>query len=828
MTVTTLPPVRRVLDALNARGIEPRRSSGGWVCRCPAHDDRNPSLSIHAGEDGRALLCCHAGCQTEAVVGALGLKLTDLMADRASPARRNGRTPKPAGKPPIPKWRTIEEAVSDQRPSAHWVYYDAEGDPVGIVMRFDKPDGNKVCVPFRRTLCGWAKRAMEAPRPVYNLPVVVQNPDKPVYVCEGEKCADALASCGLTATTSVGGSNVAAKTDWTPLAGREVIVLPDHDGAGEKYADDVVDISYKAGAKSVRVVRLAAAWPDLPAGGDVVDALELEGGDGSKVREAIEALAAEPEPRGDDGDDDGEDTPEPVERFEPFPVDVLPDPVRGFVTEASSAIGCDPSFVALPLLAGLAAAIGNTRRIMLKRAWTEPAIVWIANVGESGTAKSPALEAALRPVKDRQRRAMQDHAEDMKAWQADYARWEVDCAAWKKAAAKGDAGDPPEAPEKPVCPRTWTDDTTIEALVSRLQDNPRGLLMIRDELSGWFGFDRYSGGKGGGEVAKWLEAFGGRAIITDRKTSGTEYVPRAAVSVAGGIQPETLKRALGQEHRDNGLAARLLFAMPPRRPRRWTDADVGERTEAALTDVFERLYALESDADLDGQPRPRLLRLSEEAKPAWVRFVNEHGEDQFQRVGDEAAAWSKLEAYGARFALVIHLVRVAAGDPTITDPDAVDEASVAAGVVLVRWFAREARRIYGMLGETEEGAEHRALVEWIEGRGGSVTARQLAGSGPRAFRGNRESAQAALDALAEAGVRGARWEYPPPRGGRPPAPRLTLDAESPPAGLDALDTDTESPSDVPKTVLPVSASSASSADPSPSAPTPEDAEWGEL
>ena len=90
--------------------------------------------------------------------------------------------------------------------------------------------------------------------------------------------------------------------------------------------------------------------------------------------------------------------------------------------------------------------------------------------------------------------------------------------------------------------------------------------MVRAELGGWIGgFDRYAGGKGG-DAAKWLRMFGGRPMIVDRKTSGTIYVPAAAVSIAGGIQPETLRRALGTEHRENGLAARLPGAFRMNRP----------------------------------------------------------------------------------------------------------------------------------------------------------------------------------------------------------------------------------------------------------------------
>ena len=80
---------------------------------------------------------------------------------------------------------------------------------------------------------------------------------------------------------------------------------------------------------------------------------------------------------------------------------------------------------------------------------------------------------------------------------------------------------------------------------------------------------------------------------------------------------------------------------------------------------------------------------------------------------------SKIEAIAARLALVIHLVRFAANDPTLCDADHVDGESVAAGVTIARWFANEAERVYGVLQEGDEAADRRELVEWInEGRQG--------------------------------------------------------------------------------------------------------------
>jgi hypothetical protein len=184
-----------------------------------------------------------------------------------------------------------------------------------------------------------------------------------------------------------------------------------------------------------------------------------------------------------------------------FPVGVFPEPIRGFVAAGSSAIGGGASSIALPLLSGLAAAIGNSRRIELKRGWTAPCVTRSAIVGESGAHKSPAVEIALRPLRERQHRAVLEPRVNMKVFEVDRARWKKELRTWER---KGRSSDPPPEIEPRVCERTIVDDITTEALLTRLRDNPRGLLLVRNELAGWLGsFDRSSGGHGA-DAARWF------------------------------------------------------------------------------------------------------------------------------------------------------------------------------------------------------------------------------------------------------------------------------------------------------------------------------------
>lgn len=228
-----MTPVEKVLEALRRTGRNPQRSGSSWSVRCPAHDDRRASLSVSTGVDGRALVHCHAACATKAVVSALGLRLRNLMPEREEPPR-SGKVKR---KTTEATFATAQAAVAELerqhgKRSALWTYHDAEGNPVGIVVRWDRGDGTKDIRPAFRDGERWRIGAMPDPRPLYRLPDLVGATR--VLVVEGEKCADAAWALGFVATTSAGGSKAASTTDWRPLAGAATArqMQPERRGAG--------------------------------------------------------------------------------------------------------------------------------------------------------------------------------------------------------------------------------------------------------------------------------------------------------------------------------------------------------------------------------------------------------------------------------------------------------------------------------------------------------------------------------------------------------------------------------------------------------------------
>ena len=453
--------------------------------------------------------------------------------------------------------------------------------------------------------------------------------------------------------------------------------------------------------------------------------------------------------------------PEPLPLREDFPIDALPPLVADYIQAVADALPCAIETVALPLLPSLAAAIGNSRRIGLKDSWDEPAVVWTATILLSGKLKSPAHEKAVQFLTRRERKLIAKYKLDLRRYESEIEEYEIEKSRRKR--NKLASGELPPPPEIPTCHRLTTGDTTVEALAALLADNERGLLVQRDELAGWFGsFDRYSNGSGG-DLAAYLSMHRAGSMTIDRKTGQrVTHIERAAVSVTGTIQPGTIRRCLTAEYFESGLPARILLAMPDSPPRRWSEAIVEPAIESAMDDLFDRLLNLQMDAQLDDDGNefhiPVVLPLSPVAKELWIAFYNEHAAEQEQLIDDrESSAWSKLEAYAARFALIFTLCR----NPDATD---IDSQSMADGIRLTRWFCHETKRVYAMLSETPAESKENALVSMIRDKfNGRITPREL-------YRTSRkyqptEVAESALEELIKVGY--GQWEAGDSTGGRP-------------------------------------------------------------
>lgn len=271
-----------------------RKSGGGFLACCPAHDDHDPSLSIDEKE-GVLLVKCFAGCTQEQVIKELKSRgLWPELMNNFVP-KNNERLPDNVWKPliPIPNDVPKPPGVNPRygKPSMVWEYRDANGDLLQLIYRFDPPGQKKQVIPL--TFCEasdgrqqWRWRPLLKPRPIYGLELIESS--EYVAVVEGEKSADAgrrLMGAALPVVTWPGGANSSHNANWSPLAGKTVAIWPDADPSGMKAALAVAEAVLAVGANSVKIV---VPPEHVVAGWDLADA-EVEGWTRDQVLEHLRA-----------------------------------------------------------------------------------------------------------------------------------------------------------------------------------------------------------------------------------------------------------------------------------------------------------------------------------------------------------------------------------------------------------------------------------------------------------------------------------------------------------------------------------------------------------
>lgn len=246
-------PIDRVLSRL--KGVKPA-GSNKWTALCPAHDDRQSSLSLRVGNDGRAVMFCHAQCSTQAIVAAVGLAMTDLFAG-----------PPPLRVAPSSSAQAVQAQGVTTRPKLvkTYDYHDEHGTLLYQVCRFEpktfrqrRPNGDG----------GWVWGMGDVQPVLYRLPEIIEAAahKRRIFVVEGEKDADALSELRFPTTTSPMGAGKWKESYSEALAGADVVILPDNDDVGRAHAEQIA-ASLTARKAFVKVVAL----PGLPEKGDVSD-----------------------------------------------------------------------------------------------------------------------------------------------------------------------------------------------------------------------------------------------------------------------------------------------------------------------------------------------------------------------------------------------------------------------------------------------------------------------------------------------------------------------------------------------------------------------------
>jgi hypothetical protein len=334
----------------------------------------------------------------------------------------------------------------------------------------------------------------------------------------------------------------------------------------------------------------------------------------------------------------------PVATLDPT---MLPEPLRGWVVDVSERLQVPPAYAAVGAVVVAGSLIGRKVGIHPKRHddWLVVPNLWGAVVGRPSLMKSPALAEVMKPLTRLIAEAYEEYQKAMLAYETDVMVAEATKAALKdelkraarEVATSGDRskldeiarrGQDTEVPEEPLVRRYKTEDATVEKLAEILLENPRGILVHRDELSGWLRSLDKQGREG--DRSFYLESWNGTGSFdVDRIGRGSLHVPALCLSILGSIQPGPLSTYVYQatqgEKGDDGLLQRFQVLVWPDPPASWRNVDRWPDVEAKnrAYEVFKRLDDLDSEdfgasgGDEVGIPAVRFTDEAQEVFDKW-------------------------------------------------------------------------------------------------------------------------------------------------------------------------------------------------------------------
>lgn len=313
-----------------------------------------------------------------------------------------------------------------------------------------------------------------------------------------------------------------------------------------------------------------------------------------------------------------------------FDAELLPTALRPMVLDVAERLQVPVDYPAAVAVATLAGLTNRRALIQPKRHDTGWAVVpnlWGAIIGPPGVMKSPVVSAVTAPVRAMESEWRKENDAALVEYKAATERADLEVAAWKenyKRAVKS-GKDAPERPggtaAAPVPRQLVTADANFEALHKLMSENPAGIFVLRDELTGWLaGLERQGREQ---ERSFFLEAWNGDQSFTiNRIERGNIHVAHACVSLFGGIQPSRLRPYLADTLKDgpsnDGLIQRFQLAVWPDISPSWKyiDRKPDESAMESAAGVFRRIVAMDAS-------KPLRLRFDDHAQELFQSWVTD-------------------------------------------------------------------------------------------------------------------------------------------------------------------------------------------------------------
>ena len=329
-----------------------------------------------------------------------------------------------------------------------------------------------------------------------------------------------------------------------------------------------------------------------------------------------------------------------------FPRNIFPKEVRDYIESYSDSQGLCKDFMYSSFLTVASVMIGNGYSVNINNNWNESALVWVALVGRSGIKKTPVIKSVLKPLQE-----------------IDYENFKLYLQSTK------DGGTALKLSQKIV------DDVTIEALYEILNNNPKGVLLKKDELTTLISDgERYS--KGGGTIDKFLSIYSGMSIQVNRKTNNQFlYITNPFVSIIGGIQPKIIPQLFEKNRADNGFIYRILFATVGKHIPKAPTNTFDQKVFCEYENYIRRFESISSEISISISLSKDAYKYFYDWQKKFIYIENE--DDRLQQYK------SKLEGYALRFSLIVEVCYAVSEQK---EPKEVSLASIENAIRLCDYF----------------------------------------------------------------------------------------------------------------------------------------------
>ncbi len=388
-----------------------------------------------------------------------------------------------------------------------------------------------------------------------------------------------------------------------------------------------------------------------------------------------------------------------------FPFHIIPKSFQDLATEYAKALQVRPEIMVMCMLTITSGAIGNTLSLQLKKGWETVCFLWLGLFADTGTGKSHAMDALLKPVKEMQ-------GVEKKRFDVEMSEYNNEMAAYK---ADKKNNDPPPAP--PQMRHFYTTNFTIESLIPIFQAWARGLIGFFDELAGLFkGLNQYKGD--GNDKEQILSLFNAGAIKADR-VGKCGYVSNSGMAWIGGMQHGILSQVFGSSDFVNGTIYRILPLVVESTTPRFTLDFISDEAVNKWDDFIKWVYGIELKTDPETEIiKATRLRLDSAALEAWKSFHDRYAEAEPFVSSKYRGYLPKLRTYCLKFMTILHVMEAYPHNEVIETY--VSKTTVENAIALTDYFAGQALKLIKDV-QDERNPYHPVLRKALQSLQGEVT-----------------------------------------------------------------------------------------------------------